>query len=119
MRKMAATSRQLTPVRCATFAIVVGATLAVSGWVFAQERSAAPPPTAARASGPPSRPDPVGPAAGAIGAISTKDAGEPSPGAITDHVGRNDVPVNAMWTLLAGFLVMVMQSGFALVERRS
>ena len=30
--------------------------------------------------------------------------------------GHNKIAINIMWTLLAGFLVMFMQAGFALVE---
>src|SRR3989442_1049563 len=33
-----------------------------------------------------------------------------------DAAGHNRVAINIMWTLIAGFLVMFMQAGFALVE---
>jgi Amt family ammonium transporter len=33
-----------------------------------------------------------------------------------NEIGKNRVAVNMMWTLLTGFLVMFMQTGFALVE---
>jgi Amt family ammonium transporter len=35
---------------------------------------------------------------------------------LADFVGHNRVAVNMMWTLVAGFLVMFMQAGFALAE---
>ena len=33
-----------------------------------------------------------------------------------DTVGHNKIAINFVWTLLAGFLVMFMQAGFAMVE---
>ena len=33
-----------------------------------------------------------------------------------DTVGHNKIAINIVWTLIAGFLVMFMQAGFALVE---
>lgn len=47
-------------------------------------------------------------------ASSTGDA--PSLADVTSAVGHNSVAINIMWTLLAGFLVMFMQAGFAMVE---
>lgn len=47
-------------------------------------------------------------------AASTEDA--PSLADVTSAVGHNSVAINIMWTLLAGFLVMFMQAGFAMVE---
>jgi ammonium transporter, Amt family len=35
---------------------------------------------------------------------------------LADFVGQNCIAINLMWTLVAGFLVMFMQAGFALVE---
>ncbi len=35
---------------------------------------------------------------------------------IANQVGQNRIAVNFVWTLVAGFLVMFMQAGFALVE---
>ncbi|MEI7837999.1 MAG: ammonium transporter [Planctomycetota bacterium] len=35
---------------------------------------------------------------------------------MADAIGRNKVAINMMWTLIAGFLVMFMQAGFAMVE---
>ncbi len=33
-----------------------------------------------------------------------------------ETVGHNKIAINFVWTLLAGFLVMFMQAGFAMVE---
>jgi Amt family ammonium transporter len=41
---------------------------------------------------------------------------EPLAVKLADAVGHNRVSINFMWTLVAGFLVMFMQAGFALVE---
>ncbi len=41
---------------------------------------------------------------------------EPLAVKLADFVGQNRIAVNLMWTLVAGFLVMFMQAGFALVE---
>jgi ammonium transporter, Amt family len=35
---------------------------------------------------------------------------------VTDQVGKNKIGINFTWTLVAAFLVMFMQAGFALVE---
>jgi Amt family ammonium transporter len=36
-----------------------------------------------------------------------------------DTVGHNKIAINFVWTLMAGFLVMFMQAGFAMVETAS
>jgi ammonium transporter, Amt family len=41
---------------------------------------------------------------------------EPLAVKLGDFVGQNRIAINLMWTLVAGFLVMFMQAGFALVE---
>ena len=41
---------------------------------------------------------------------------EPLAVKLADFVGQNCIAINLMWTLIAGFLVMFMQAGFALVE---
>ncbi len=35
---------------------------------------------------------------------------------LVNQVGQNKIGINIMWTLIAGFLVMFMQAGFAIVE---
>src|SRR5205823_12140424 len=41
---------------------------------------------------------------------------EPLAVKLADAVGHNRISVNFVWTLVTGFLVMLMQAGFALVE---
>jgi hypothetical protein len=99
-------------------ALVVACLLAVGGWVFAQDKPtvpAAPVQTAAVAP-PPSKPDPTGTATGGIADVTAKTPGKPTLEEIADFAGHNRVSLNVMWTLLAGFLVMFMQAGFALAE---
>jgi Amt family ammonium transporter len=44
--------------------------------------------------------------------------GQPNPTLqdVADQAGKNKIAINFTWTLVAGFLVMFMQAGFALVE---
>ncbi|MEN6584175.1 MAG: ammonium transporter [Armatimonadota bacterium] len=62
--------------------------------------------------------DVIGATSGAPTADDLKAAGESEPFAakLADVVGQNKVAINFTWTLVAGFLVMFMQAGFALVE---
>ena len=41
---------------------------------------------------------------------------EPLAAKLADVIGHNRIAINFVWTLLAGFLVMFMQAGFAMVE---
>ena len=41
---------------------------------------------------------------------------EPLAAKVADAVGHNRIAINFAWTLLCGFLVMFMQTGFALLE---
>ncbi|MCX5735023.1 MAG: ammonium transporter [candidate division NC10 bacterium] len=75
----------------------------------------APAQTAAAAPAPP-KPDPSGAATGGIGDITAKVPGKPTLEEVADAVGHNKISINMMWTLVAGFLVMFMQAGFALAE---
>jgi len=88
-------------------ASTVACLLAVGGWVFAQDKPPAPPP---------SKPYPAGAATGGIGDVTAKTAGKPTLEEIADFAGHNRVAINLMWALLTGFLVMFMQAGFALVD---
>jgi ammonium transporter, Amt family len=60
--------------------------------------------------------DATGAKTGTINDVAAAKAGEPTVSEIGDAVGHNKIAINIMWTLLAGFLVMFMQAGFALVE---
>lgn len=48
--------------------------------------------------------------------IRVAERTEPFARKLADCVGQNRVAINLVWTLVAGFLVMFMQAGFALVE---
>jgi ammonium transporter, Amt family len=72
-----------------------------------------PPPSAdARAKG-----DPDGALTGTVSDVAVSD---PKKGLtiadVVNQVGQNKVAVNFVWTLIAGFMVMFMQAGFAIVE---
>src|SRR5262249_37912579 len=83
----------------------------------AQAPAAAPPAAAAPApAAVPRAPDPTGAATGTAGDVTVKDASRPALLEVMDTVGHNRISINIMWTLIAGFLVMFMQAGFALVE---
>jgi len=63
---------------------------------------------------------PIGDTTGAVTGTA-KDVPAKSPAApvlteVMDTVGHNEVAINVVWTLLAGFLVTFMQAGFAMVE---
>ena len=47
---------------------------------------------------------------------SSTQGAAPSVADVASATGHNTVAINIMWTLLAGFLVMFMQAGFAMVE---
>ena len=62
--------------------------------------------------------DVVGATAGAPTAEDMKNLApkEPLAAKLADVVGHNRIAINIVWTLMAGFLVMFMQCGFAMVE---
>lgn len=60
--------------------------------------------------------DPAGTKTGTIKDVPAAKPGEPTLTEVADAVGHNKIATNIMWTLLAGFLVMFMQAGFAMVE---
>ena len=62
--------------------------------------------------------DVVGASAGAPTADDLKNLGpkEPLAAKLADTIGHNRIAINIVWTLVAGFLVMFMQAGFAMVE---
>ena len=97
--------------------LVLAATVAA---VKAQDQKpaqpAAPAAAAAPVPAPPPKPDPGGTATGGIADVTAKEPGKPTLVEVADFAGHNRVALNIMWTLIAGFLVMFMQAGFALVE---
>jgi Amt family ammonium transporter len=60
--------------------------------------------------------DATGAKTGTINDVTAAKPGAPTAAELGDAVGHNKIAINIMWTLLAGFLVMFMQAGFALVE---
>jgi len=104
----------------------VGALVAVGVWglrlVSAHAQEAAQAPAAAAAPAPPAPapepkgPDPTGAVTGTAADVTVKDPAKPTLLEVMDTVGHNKIAINITWTLLTGFLVMFMQTGFALVE---
>jgi Amt family ammonium transporter len=92
----------------------------------AQEAPAAAPATATlpdyySGADPKKWPDPGGGAAGYWTTPSAGPVGDDDPAKLTipnvyDRVVHNLFSINIVWTLIAGFLVMFMQAGFAMVE---
>jgi ammonium transporter, Amt family len=60
--------------------------------------------------------DPTGAGTGNAGTITAAKPGEPTIQEVADAVGHTVISVNFVWTLVACFLVMFMQAGFALAE---
>jgi Amt family ammonium transporter len=60
--------------------------------------------------------DPTGATTGTAKDVPVKDAANPQLAEVMETVGHNKIAINMVWTLIAGFLVMFMQAGFALVE---
>ncbi len=89
--------------------------LAATLWADEAPAPGAAAPAAAAAPAPP-KPDPSGAATGGIADVTAKEAGKPTLMEVAETAGHNKISINMMWTLIAGFLVMFMQAGFALVE---
>ncbi len=96
--------------------IILGAMLAgllMLGIGHAEETAPAP---AAASTAPALKPDPSGANTGNVSDVPAAKAGEPTLAELANTVGHNRVAINIVWTLIAGFLVMFMQPGFAMVE---
>ena len=95
----------------------VAASQAVSGPMAPMTATMTPAaPVASVASPSPAVPDPGGTKTGSVADISAANAGKPTMEEIATAVGHNKVSINFVWTLIAAFLVMFMQPGFAMVE---
>ncbi len=95
-----------------TRVLLLSLALAVVGAVVARPLLAqAPAPAAAAPAG-----DPSGAATGTARDVPVKDAANPQLAEVMETVGHNKIAINMVWVLLAGFLVMFMQAGFAMVE---
>jgi Amt family ammonium transporter len=60
--------------------------------------------------------DPSGTHTGTRLDVTAAKPGEPTINEVADTAGHNKISINIVWTLFAGFLVMFMQAGFAMVE---
>lgn len=60
--------------------------------------------------------DPNGSATGGAGDVAAKAPGAPTLEEVAADLGHTKISLNFVWVLFAGFLVMFMQAGFALVE---
>ena len=61
--------------------------------------------------------DPDGSLTGTVADVAVTDSKKGlTIGDVVNQVGQNKVAINFVWTLIAGFLVMFMQAGFAVVE---
>ncbi len=60
--------------------------------------------------------DPTGDQTGTAADLTAKVAGHPSPDEILAELGHAKIAINFVWVLMAGFLVMFMQAGFAMLE---
>ncbi|MDD5687433.1 MAG: ammonium transporter [Elusimicrobia bacterium] len=63
-----------------------------------------------------SNPDSAGSNTGGIMDVSASVVGKPTIEEVAQVAGHNRVAINFVWVLVAGFLVMFMQPGFAMVE---
>src|SRR5690348_13033357 len=112
---------------------VLGLGLRISAVAYGQAAApaapaaaAAPPPSAAElkdaAAKAPStadlaKGDPGGSLTGTINDVPVSDSKTGlTLGDTANQVGQNKIAINFTWTLIAGFLVMFMQAGFAMVE---
>ncbi|MEW6006093.1 MAG: ammonium transporter [Stygiobacter sp.] len=63
-----------------------------------------------------SQTDPTGNKTGTIKDVPATTMGNPTFEEVAKTVGHNKISINIIWTMIAGFLVMFMQAGFAMVE---
>ena len=64
--------------------------------------------------------DPGGTLTGTVNDVAVSDSKKGlTLGDAVNQIGQNKVAINFVWTLVAGFLVMFMQAGFAIVETGS
>jgi Amt family ammonium transporter len=61
-------------------------------------------------------PDPSGVETGTAADVPAANAETPTISEVAAVAGHNKVAINMVWVLIAGFLVMFMQAGFAMVE---
>src|SRR5581483_7761463 len=98
--------------RIKAIGLMVCVMLALICWSSASSNSFLPGLTEAQAQ----TADPNGGNTGATSDITAKEAGKPTLDEVAATVGHNKIAINFIWVLVAGFLVMFMQAGFALAE---
>jgi Amt family ammonium transporter len=64
----------------------------------------------------PKSPDPSGIVTGTVSDVPAASPGNPTVTEVAAVAGHNKIAINMVWVLIAGFLVMFMQAGFAMVE---
>jgi ammonium transporter, Amt family len=112
-----------------TLIVLAGLTLSAPARAYAQATAAPASPPAApltdadlKAVAPPkaedrAKGDPDGALTGTVADIAVADAKAGLTIAdVLNQIGQNKIAINFVWTLVAGFLVMFMQAGFAIVE---
>ncbi len=60
--------------------------------------------------------DPTGASTGTAADVTAAVAGQPTNAEMAAEVGHAKIALNYVWVLIAGFLVMFMQAGFAMLE---
>jgi ammonium transporter, Amt family len=60
--------------------------------------------------------DPTGGSTGSATDVTAAQPGQPTLQELANELGHTKISVNMVWMLVAGFLVMLMQAGFALAE---
>ena len=96
-------------------AFLIGAWLLVGVAIMAQNVSAQDQASDSQAQAPLTN-DPVGDKTGTASDVPAKEPGNPALIEAVSTIGHNKIAINIVWTLITGFLVMFMQTGFALLE---
>ncbi len=60
--------------------------------------------------------DPTGDRTGGAADVTARVVGQPTPAELATELGHTKIALNYVWVLVAGFLVMFMQAGFAMLE---
>jgi Amt family ammonium transporter len=60
--------------------------------------------------------DPTGSSTGTAADLAAQHPGQPTGAEIAAELGHTKIALNYVWVLMAGFLVMFMQAGFAMLE---
>jgi Amt family ammonium transporter len=90
--------------------LILSLMVAGSAMAFAEETNAVKAVHAVRAV------DPSGSATGGVSDITSVNKSKPTIDELAAETGHTKVALNFVWMLIAGFLVMFMQAGFAMVE---